>query len=84
VQWLKSVLIDGWTSEPESVINQCWRNAVSVYYETAEVERCAVVKANFNANCNVYSDVSDVSDAKTLENNSNQCSAMFNQIWCSF
>jgi len=34
---------------------------VSVYYETAEVEMCAVVKADFNAKFrpNVYSDISD-------------------------
>jgi len=32
-----------------------WPNAVSFYYETAEVETCAVVKSNFNAN--VYLDI---------------------------
>jgi len=45
-----------------------------VYYEAAKVETCVVMKANFNANINVYSDISDV---ETLENSSNQCSAMF-------
>jgi len=47
---------------------------MSVYYEAAKVETCVVMKANFNANINVYSDISDV---ETLENSSNQCSAMF-------
>ena len=37
-------------------------------------ETCAVVKANFN----VYS---VISDAQTLENSSNQCSAIFSQIY---
>jgi len=54
---------------------------VSVYYETAEVEMktYAVVKANFNANINIYS---VIADAETLENSSSrstQCSAMFNR-----
>jgi len=31
-------------------------DAVSVYYDTAEAESCAVVKANFSANLNVYLD----------------------------
>jgi len=71
------------TNEPESVINcvgllgSDWLNAVSVCHETAEVEMCAVVKAYFSADFNVYS---DISDAETLENSSNQCSAMFSQI----
>ena len=54
-----------------------WPNDVSVYYETAELEMCAVVKANFDASFNDYS---DVSDAQTFENSSNQCTAMFSQI----
>jgi len=32
---------------------------VSVYCEAAKVETCAVVKANFIANFDVYSDTSD-------------------------
>jgi len=39
----------------------------------------AVVKANFNANINIYS---VIADAETLENSSSrstQCSAMFNR-----
>ena len=52
----------GWYSEPESVI-KCvaliWPNAVSVYYETAVVETSAVVKAGYNANFNVYLNISD-------------------------
>jgi len=35
-----------------------WPNAVSAYYENAQVETCPVLKANFNANFNVYSDIS--------------------------
>ena len=67
----------GWNSEPESVIKcvaPIWPNAVSVYYETAVVETRAVVKAGYNANFNVYL---DISDAKTSENSSNQCTAVF-------
>jgi len=37
----------------------------------------AVVKANFDANFNVYL---GISDAETLDNSSNQCSAMFSHI----
>jgi len=56
---------------------------VSVYYETAEVETCAVVKANFNANFNDYS---DISDAETFENSSNQCTRLIFHVFvlCSF
>ena len=54
---------------------------MSVYYESAEVETCAAVKANVYANCYVYS---VISDAQTLENSSNQCNAMFSQIFGSF
>ena len=49
---------------------------MSVYYETAEVETYAVVKANFNANFNVHS---DISDAETVENSSNECSKLTTQ-----
>ena len=55
-----------------------WPNAVSIFYETAEVETCAVMKANFSANFDVYS---NISDAETLENSCNQFSAMFSQIY---
>ena len=34
-------------------------NAVSVYYDSAEVETCEIVRANCNANFDVYSDISD-------------------------
>ena len=53
--------------------------SLGLYYETAEIETCAVSlpKDNFNANFNVYS---NISDAKTLENSSNQCNGMFGQI----
>jgi len=67
----------GWNSEPESVIKcvaPIWPNAVPVYYETVVVETSAVVKAGYNANVNVYL---DISDAKTSENSSNQCIAVF-------
>jgi len=53
-------------------------NAVSIYCETAQVETCAAVKANFSANFDVYS---NISDAETLENSCNQFSAMFSQIY---
>jgi len=48
---------------------------VSVCYETAEVEACA----HFNAKFVVYS---DISNAQTFENSSNQCSAVVFILKC--
>ena len=55
-------------------MHPCWPNAVSVYCETAEVETCAVVKADFNADFNVYSDISDRERlSKIIAINAMQC-----------
>jgi len=61
------------------VVLPYWPNSMSVYYETAEVETYAVVKANFNANFNVYSDISDAQRLwKIVSINELQCLVRYN------
>jgi len=49
----------------------------TVYYETAEIETCAVAKDNFNSNFNVYSNISDAETLEIVAINAAQCLVRF-------